>query len=59
MSEIRDYVVWGEYGPTAYDSIKYPVLASSKEEAKEKFITLIKEKHPVEWGYMGKTNVYC
>ena len=50
------YLVWGEYGPVAYEYIERTIEAENSEEARKIFTDEIK-KLPI-WDRIGEHNIY-
>ena len=56
-NNMTEYLVFGEYGPTAGDYIEEIITAKTPEEAKYYFIRSMKDD-PTLWGRMGENNVH-
>ena len=52
------YRVYGEYGPLGSMCIEQVIDAPSADGAEEEFIRIIQEEYPIEWKYMGRSNVH-
>lgn len=53
---IRNYRAWGEYGPTAADTVEITVSATDIVAARLKAINELKKSS--HWNRMGEHNVY-
>lgn len=53
---MKNYRVWGEYGPIACMAIEYKIQAESREDARAQAIELLKASD--RWDRIGERNVY-
>ena len=53
---MKNYYVWGEYGPVASMTISYVLRAKNEENARKRGIALLKKSGV--WDRIGERNVY-
>jgi hypothetical protein len=53
---MKNYRVWGEYGPVAYMAIEYKIQAENPRTARAQAVELLKGTD--YWDRIGERNVY-